>query len=90
VCVCMCVCVCVSVCLSIGPHDNLKTRSLLQMSALCLVVTQTGEKSRTSWQGQGHFSESSRSLGNVTSYSVAADKIPSLIASWSSFASMSL
>ena len=68
--VCVCVCVC--------PHDNLKT-----IANFCfLVVTQTGEKSRTSLehvkvtgQGEGHFSKGSRSFGKVMSYYVAGSEI---------------
>jgi len=46
----------------------------LQVSAFCLLVTQTGEKIRMSsqvnvtGQGQGHFSDGSRSLSKVTTY----------------------
>jgi len=62
----------VYVCLS---HDNLKTIADIY-STFCLLVTYTRAISRTishvkiTGKGQGHFSDGSRSLGKVMSYSI--------------------
>ena len=69
-------------------HDSLKT---IPDSCFLLGSYVYGEKSRTrshvkvTGQGQGHFSEGSRSLGDVMRYFVAGNETPSPIASFSSF-----
>jgi len=68
-------------------HDNLKT---IPDSCFLLGSYVYGEKSRTrshvkvTGQGQGHFSEGSRSLGKVMTYSVAGSEILSPTSSFSS------
>ena len=64
-------------------HDTCK---LLHVSAFCLVAAYSVGKSRTSshvqktGQGEGHFSENSRSLIDVMNRSVICSEIASLVA----------
>ena len=67
------------------PYDNLKTITDIPLSVGSYV---DWRKSRSSLHvkirtaGQGHFSESSRSLGKVMSCSIAGSEIPSLMTSF--------
>ena len=63
-------------------HRDGVNRKLFQSSVFCLIVQSSHVK--TIDQGQGHFSEGSRSFANVMRYSVAGSEIPSPTRSFSS------
>ena len=65
-----------------GHHGDGVNRKLFQSSVFCLIVQSSHVK--TIDQGQGHFSEGSRSFANVMGYSVVVSEIPSPSASFSS------